>query len=72
MEIDLPALVVSLIVGAVGFVLFSYGRSMKRPPQTGVGLVLMVFPYFAPNLWWTAGIALVLCAALWVAVRFGW
>lgn len=72
MNLDVGSLIVSFIVAGVGFILFSYGRSMKRAPHIGVGLTLMVFPYFVSSAWWTLGIAAVLCAGLTTAVRFGW
>jgi hypothetical protein len=58
----------SLLVSGVGFVLFEYGRRMRRPPQITVGLVLMVFPYFVASVWAmlgiTAGLLVLLCLAL--------
>ena len=72
MNFDMSSLLVSFAVAGVGFVLFSYGRSMKRPPHISVGLTLMIFPYFVSSPWWTLGIAALLCAGLATAVRFGW
>lgn len=72
MEFDLTELVVSFLVSGVGFVLFSYGKSMKRGPHIGVGLVLLVFPYFVSGPIWIAAVGAALCAGLYAAVRLGW
>jgi hypothetical protein len=71
MSIDGGSLFASFLVSGLGFVLFEYGRRMKRPPQVGVGLVLMIFPYFVSNLWAMFGIALVLIIVLWGALMRG-
>jgi hypothetical protein len=44
--LDASSLIAGLFVSSVGFVLFSYGKKMSRPPQMAGGLLLMVFPYF--------------------------
>lgn len=71
MSIDGGSLVASFIVSGIGFVLFEYGRRMKRPPQVGIGLVLMIYPYFVQNIWAMVGIALGLIVLLWVALMRG-
>ena len=71
MSIDGGSLFASFIVSGIGFVLFEYGRRMKRPPQVGIGLTLMIFPYFVSNLWAMFGIALGLLVVLWVALMRG-
>lgn len=68
---DGASLFASFVVSGVGFVLFEYGRRMKRPPQIGVGLVLMIFPYFVSNLWAMFGIGLGLIVLLWAALMRG-
>jgi hypothetical protein len=71
-SLDPGNLLLSLLIGSVGFVAFSYGKKQGRPPQMAVGLTLMIFPYFVPNLVAMIAIALVLIGVLWAAVRFGW
>lgn len=71
MDLDTGSLVASLIVSAIGFVVFGYGKRLRRVPQIVVGLVLMAFPYFVPNVVLMASIAAVLLAGLWLAVRCG-
>jgi hypothetical protein len=71
MGLEASSLVASLIVSAIGFVVFGYGKRQQRVPQIVIGLVLMAFPYFVSEVPLMAGIAAVLLAGLWVAVRFG-
>jgi hypothetical protein len=71
-DIDASSLIAGLFVSSVGFVLFSYGKKMSRPPQMAGGLVLMVFPYFVPGVLWMLAIGAVLCALIWVAVQRGY
>lgn len=65
-------LVAGFVVSGVGFVLFSYGRKMSRAPHVLTGLVLMVFPYFVSSVLAVFGIATLLCALLYGAVRAGY
>jgi hypothetical protein len=71
-DLDLSSIIVSIIVSAVGFVLFSYGRKMSRAPHVVTGIVLMGFPYFVSTIWVVVLIAAVLCFGLYWAVRLGW
>ena len=72
MNVDVNSLAAGLAVSGLGFVLFSYGRKMGRAPHVVAGLILMVFPYFVPNVLAMFGIAGVLCALLSVAVLRGY
>jgi hypothetical protein len=65
-------LAASLIVSSIGFVLFVYGKKMTRLPQLIVGLAMLVYPYFVPNVVVMLIVAAVLSLGLWLAVRFGW
>lgn len=71
MDLDGTSLLVSFLIGGVGFVSFAYGKKQGRLPQLVVGILLMVFPYFVPNPLLAGGIAAVLLALLWLAVRGG-
>ena len=71
MDLGFGALLLSVVVGAVGLAVFIYGRRQGRFPQVVGGLLLMVYPYFIPNPWITAGIAAAILAGLWIAVRAG-
>ncbi len=72
MDIDATSLLAGLFVSSVGYVLFSYGRKMSRPPQMLGGLILMVFPYFVPGVPWMLAIASLLSTLVWLAVRLGY
>jgi hypothetical protein len=71
-DIDLTELFASLLVSAVGFVAFMYGKKQARVPQMVSGLVLMIFPYFVSNWLLILGIGTAVMAASWAAVRHGW
>lgn len=45
---------------------------MRRWPQLGVGMVLLLFPYFVSGVGWMFAIAVVLLFLLWVALRLGY
>jgi hypothetical protein len=64
-------LLVSMIVSTIGFGLLVYGKKQARFPQMGVGVLLMVFPYFVPSAIITAAIAAVLIGLMVFAIRAG-
>ena len=72
MDFDASSLAVSFLVSGVGFVSFSYGRKQRRLPQTLIGVVLMLFPYFVSSVPLMLIIAATLLALLWGAVRLGY
>lgn len=72
MQLQFGPLFASLIVSAVGFVLLHYGRKMARLPPLVVGLAMLIYPYFVPNVLATVLVAVGLLAGLWLAVRLGW
>ena len=72
MQLDANSLIASLIVSSVGFVLFKYGRKMERTPHVVTGIVLMVFPYFVPQVLAMLGVAALLCLLLYLAVQRGY
>lgn len=71
MSFDPNSLLLSLLVGSVGFVLFVYGKKQARLPHMLAGAAMFVYPYFVSNLAVSAAIAVALVAALWLAVRMG-
>ncbi|MGC4087021.1 MAG: hypothetical protein QM756_03790 [Polyangiaceae bacterium] len=71
MDFDANSLLASLLVSSVGFVLFYFGRRMRRVPHLAVGLALMIFPYFVGGVWLMFGIAAALLVLLWLAVQRG-
>ena len=72
MNFDAPSLIASFIIGSIGLVAMMYGKKQSRFPHMVVGLVLMVYPYFVPNVAAMIAIAVALVGGLWAAVRLGW
>ena len=71
LNLDGNSLLLSLLIGCVGFVCFAYGKKQERFPQMIAGVVLCVYPYFVPNLMLMAGIAVAVLVLLGLAVRLG-
>ena len=71
MDLSPGTLFASLLIGAVGFGLFLYGKKQARPPQLVCGVTLMIYPYFVDGVLLMTGIAVLVLAALWLAVRRG-
>ena len=46
MSFDPTLLMLSLVPGGIGFVLFMYGKKQERWPDLAAGIALMVYPYF--------------------------
>ncbi len=69
MSFDPASLLVSLVVSSIGFVGFVYGKRQSRLPHMAAGLVLMIYPYFVPNVLLMAGIGVAIVALWIVAVR---
>ena len=72
MDLSFGGLMLSLLIGSVGVALFLYGRKESRMPHLVAGVALTTYPYFVPDLWLMAGIALALLAALWGACKAGY
>lgn len=71
MNLDANSLLASLLISSIGFVLFVYGRRMRRIPQLAVGLVMLIYPYFVSTVWLMLAIAAVLLSLLWFGVKQG-
>ncbi len=71
MDLSPANLIVSLIIGSVGFVLWRYGRRQERMPQLLAGVALMGYPYFVASIGWMIAVGVVICAGLWAAIRAG-
>lgn len=72
MTLDPTWLLVSLIPGGVGFVLFVYGKKQQRWPHLAAGLVFMVYPYFTTGLVSLVTTGAAIGFLLWYVVRLGW
>jgi hypothetical protein len=62
----------SLVISAIGFVLFNYGRKMRRWPQGIAGAAMMVYPYFVPSPLPMVAVAAGVTGVMYVAMRLGW
>jgi hypothetical protein len=71
-SLDASSLLASLLVSSIGMVLFVYGKRQSRLPHMGVGIVMLVYPYFIGSPLLMLVIAAVLVLALVVSVRLGW
>lgn len=54
----------SVLFGAIGFAAFIYGKKSYRWKPLGLGVALMVYPYFISRTWLLYAIGGVLCAGL--------
>jgi len=72
MNLDPAWVFLSLLPSGVCFLLFVYGKKRQRWPQLVVGMLLMVYPYFATTVNTLVAIGLVLGGTLWYALRLGW
>jgi len=70
--LDPTWLFLSLIPSGIGFVLFVYGKKQERWPQLAVGLLLMIYPYFATTVTSLILVGALLCTGLWTMTRMGW
>lgn len=72
MSFDPNELLLSLLAGSIGLVLFIYGRRQSRMPQLVGGLLFMVYPYFTANTTWMLVVGAALGVGLWWVIRIGW
>ena len=54
----------SVLFGAIGLGAFLYGKKSLRWKPMGVGVALMVYPYFISQTWLLYFIGCALCAGL--------
>lgn len=69
---DANALLLSLLIGSVGFVCLVYGKKQARVPQMAAGVILMAYPYFVSSLWLMGGIGVLVLGAMGAAIKLGW
>ena len=60
------ALFGSVLFGAIGLGAFLYGKKMVLFKPMVIGLILMAYPYFVPQIWLIYTIGCALCLALYV------
>ncbi len=75
LNLDGNSLLVSLLIGCVGFVCFVCRASLLRKggsfPQMFAGVLLSVYPYFVTNLILMGAIAVAIVVLMAVAIRLG-
>ena len=57
-------LLASVLFGAIGLGAFIYGKKSYRWKPLGLGVALMVYPYFISQTWLLYAIGCVLCTGL--------
>jgi hypothetical protein len=71
MSFDMGWLFASLLVSSVGYILFHYGRKLRRAPQIVAGIAMLVYPYFVHNVIVMIAVAAGLSLLTWAAVYLG-
>ncbi|MCU0691582.1 MAG: hypothetical protein MUF54_09285 [Polyangiaceae bacterium] len=72
MDLDPVWFLSMLLASGAGFVALVYGRKQSRLPHMLAGVVLLVFPYFTSSWPLVLGTTVVVLAALWLVVRWGY
>jgi hypothetical protein len=65
------SILASMLVSGIGFVLFKYGRSQRRMPQTAVGVLMLVYPYAVTDVPLMLQIGTGLLVLLFAAIKLG-
>ncbi|MEO7062779.1 MAG: hypothetical protein ABI082_03260 [Dokdonella sp.] len=55
-----------IIFSMTGFAMFSYGRKQAKWRMAGIGVALMIYPYFVDQTWVLYAVGAALCAALYI------
>jgi hypothetical protein len=71
MSFDMGWLLASLLVSSLGYILFNYGRKLRRAPQLIAGIAMLVYPYFVHNVIIMIIVAAGLSLTTWLAVYLG-
>jgi len=72
MDLDPGWLLLSLIPGGAGFVLFIYGKKQQRWPQLVAGLAMMAYPYFATTVTSLVAVGALIAGVLWYVLFLGY
>lgn len=56
----------SILFSTAGFAAFMYGKKAANWKPMGIGVALMVYPYFIVQTWLLYAIGIALCAAIFV------
>ena len=68
-DLSPSALLTSLVISSVAFVLFSYGRKMNRLPHLLAGITLFALSWLVQSPGLALGLTVGILAALWYAVK---
>lgn len=60
------SLIAGILFGSIGFVAFVYGKKQSSLKAIVIGVLLMVYPYFIPNVIALYAIGAVLTACLFI------
>lgn len=63
LNFDMSSIMAGLIFGAIGWYIFKHGRREANMRNVGLGLALMIYPYFVDGAKLTWGLGLALCGA---------
>ena len=72
MSLDPTWIFLSMIPSGIGFVLFMYGKKQQRLPHLVAGVAMMGYPYFATTAVSMTVVGMLICTALWFALRLGY
>jgi len=72
MSLDPTWIFLSMIPAGIGFVLFVYGKKQQRWPHLVAGIAMMGYPYFATTAVSMTVVGMLICTALWFALRLGY
>ena len=62
--LSIPSILANLLFGTIGFFVFLQGKKQANFKTLGIGIALMVYPYFVSNSFLLYGIGVGLIAAL--------
>ena len=54
----------AILFGLIGFAAYRYGKGTERLQVRGIGLALMIYPYFISGTWGLYLVGIALCAGL--------
>jgi hypothetical protein len=63
-------LLISLVIGTIGFAYFIYGKNTTEYVYIVVGLILMIYPYFIQNLTYTIVLGIIFCISPFIIKNF--
>ncbi len=61
---DVKTIVIGIVFSIVGWMAWRYGRRHQSGRHMILGVVLMVYPYFVSNLWWSLALGSLLTVSL--------